>query len=311
VASSQEHGFALKFISGKYQGGEFPLRADKEIVIGRSSELDMVLVEDMVSRRHAKIAIAAGKVTIQDLGSTNGTFVNGEKVKQARLKEGDRILIGTSILKLVQSDAGAGKNLNSRQINERLEEVAAAKPKSGVMSGRIEEVPIPDLLQLFATSKKNGVLGISGEHEGRIHLRQGQVVYAAIEGAETLGPRKAFFRIISWELGRFVLEQAEKNDEFPIELEGPTEALLMEGMRQLDELRRLQKDLPPASASVRLAEPIVPPLRDLSPEQLDVLQSAVNHGKVSAVLDLSPLTDRDAAEALAHLVKHEYLRVAS
>jgi pSer/pThr/pTyr-binding forkhead associated (FHA) protein len=88
-------GFALKFISGKYQGGEFPLKGDKQLIIGRSSELDMVLVEDMVSRKHAKISMSGGKITIEDLGSTNGTFVNGEKVKTARIKEGDRILIGT------------------------------------------------------------------------------------------------------------------------------------------------------------------------------------------------------------------------
>src|SRR5438477_3975914 len=101
--------FALRFISGKYQGGEFPLRMDREIVIGRSSDLDMVLVEDMVSRKHAKIASVAGQVTIQDLGSTNGTFVNGEKIKKVRLKEGDRILIGTSIIKLVAVELGQGQ----------------------------------------------------------------------------------------------------------------------------------------------------------------------------------------------------------
>ena len=44
-----QHGYALRFISGKYQGGEFPLPVNREIVVGRSSELDMVLVEDMVS----------------------------------------------------------------------------------------------------------------------------------------------------------------------------------------------------------------------------------------------------------------------
>ena len=96
--------FALRFISGKYQGGEFPLRMDREIIVGRSSELDMVLVEDMVSRKHAKITAAGDQIVIQDLGSTNGTFVNGEKIKKARLKEGDRILIGTSIIKLVFVD---------------------------------------------------------------------------------------------------------------------------------------------------------------------------------------------------------------
>ena len=70
--------YALKFISGKYQGGEFPVKPGKQIVIGRSSDLDMVLVEDMVSRKHAKITCSDGKILIEDLGSTNGTFVNGE-----------------------------------------------------------------------------------------------------------------------------------------------------------------------------------------------------------------------------------------
>src|SRR6266566_2364104 len=93
--------FALRFISGKYQGGEFPLRMDREIIVGRSSELDMVLVEDMVSRKHAKLTTTGEQIVIQDLGSTNGTFVNGEKIKKVRLKEGDGILIGTSIIKLV------------------------------------------------------------------------------------------------------------------------------------------------------------------------------------------------------------------
>ncbi len=96
--------WALRFISGKYQGGEFPLRPNREIIIGRSSDLDMVLVEDMVSRKHAKITTDDHVVTIQDLGSTNGTFVNGEKVRKADLKDGDRILIGTSIIKIIFVD---------------------------------------------------------------------------------------------------------------------------------------------------------------------------------------------------------------
>src|SRR5262245_23417478 len=98
--------WALRFISGKYQGGEFPLKINREIIIGRSSELDMVVVEDMVSRKHAKITTDDKTVTIADLGSTNGTFVNGEKVRSCELKDGDRVLIGTSIIKLVSMGAG-------------------------------------------------------------------------------------------------------------------------------------------------------------------------------------------------------------
>src|SRR5262245_25946101 len=133
---------------------------EKQIVIGRSSELDMVLVEDMVSRKHAKITVGPGKVLIEDLGSTNGTFVNGEKIRQARLKEGDRILIGTSILKLVQREAGAAHELSDAEMRERLEEAAQAQAsktnKPSSMTGKIEDIPLPDLLQLFHTSKKTG-----------------------------------------------------------------------------------------------------------------------------------------------------------
>ena len=85
--------FALRFISGKYQGGEFPLRMNREIIIGRSSDLDMVLVEDMVSRRHAKISSTEAEVYIQDMGSTNGTFVNGERITRKAIAEGDVAII--------------------------------------------------------------------------------------------------------------------------------------------------------------------------------------------------------------------------
>src|SRR5688500_9121776 len=101
---------------------------EREIVIGRSSDLDMVLVEDMVSRKHAKISTIGGQIVIQDLGSTNGTFVNGEKIKKVRLKEGDRILIGTSIIKLVSVD-GTGASMSAPSEAEARERLEVAQRK--------------------------------------------------------------------------------------------------------------------------------------------------------------------------------------
>ena len=91
---SGRSGYVLKFISGKYQGGEFPLEMNQELLIGRSSDLDMVLVEDMVSRHHATISCFDNEIWVEDVGSTNGTFVNGARIDMVILREGDRAQVG-------------------------------------------------------------------------------------------------------------------------------------------------------------------------------------------------------------------------
>ena len=93
-----DRAYALRFISGKYQGGEYPLSDAGELLIGRSSEQDMVLIEDMVSRKHAKLTLAADQIVIADLGSTNGTFVNGQPVRRVTLADGTQVTLGRTTL---------------------------------------------------------------------------------------------------------------------------------------------------------------------------------------------------------------------
>lgn len=298
--------YALRFISGKYQGGEFPLPGEGEIVIGRSSELDMVLVEDMVSRRHSKITVTPEQIFIQDLGSTNGTFVNGEKIKRARLSEGDRILIGTSIIKLVATE----EPTDVGHARERLKDVAAARSTSQVrtMTGSISEVPLPDLLQLFSASKKSGVLVVRTDNDvGKIYLDKGMVVFAAVNDNFDVSPQKSFIRVMTWEHGTFDMDAPEERD-FPDKLEMGTEALLMDAMRQIDEVRRLGADMPDMASQLSLAMPLIPPLRDLGPDELDVLQLAFNYGHVETVLNKSLASDLKTSEILVKLLKAGYLK---
>jgi hypothetical protein len=305
--------FALRFISGKYQGGEFPLRMEREIVIGRSSDLDMVLVEDMVSRKHAKIATAANQIVIQDLGSTNGTFVNGEKVKKVRLKEGDRILIGTSIIKLVAVSADSGQP-SEAEARARLESNAQRRSaQSGQtqrpMSGTIEEIPLPDLLQLLSTSRKSGVLSIRAEHGvGKIYLRKGQLYYAAIDDNFAIKPQKAIYRLLTWTRGTFELEPPDERQVME-EISESTEALLMEGVRQLDEANRIAGDLPPIQSRLAVPTPLAGKLRDLSPQELDVFQLVLDHGSLQAVLDNYPGSDLEAYTHLSALLGREFVVV--
>jgi diguanylate cyclase (GGDEF)-like protein len=95
----------LIVIAGGSVGQMYPVRQD-EMVIGRARSCSIRLDDDGISRRHAKIISLGSQVHIEDLGSTNGTFVNGEKLASRRpLTDGDKITIGsTSILKFTYSD---------------------------------------------------------------------------------------------------------------------------------------------------------------------------------------------------------------
>jgi len=312
IAESRRPRLALRFISGKYQGGEFPLLERQEIVIGRSSDLDMVLVEEMVSRRHARILLEEGVINIEDLGSTNGTFVNGEKIQKGVLKEGDRILIGTSILKVVPATEAAGR--------EGLEAVAAraARYRTGRppeeaprMSGNLEEIPLPDLLQLFGSSRKSGVLVIRNDgRTGRIFLNEGLIRYSVIDSQEDLGPLKSVYRLLEWPRGFFELEPPDPR-EFEQPLDLSAQEVLMEGFRQLDELNQLKERLPGMETRLVLALPLNPPLRSLEPDELDMVQAALNSPNLEAFFERSKLTDLETAKRLETLIRRGYLVPAS
>ncbi len=300
---------ALRFISGKYQGGEFPLVPGKEIRIGRSNDLDMVLAEDMVSRRHARIAFQGEDIYIEDLSSTNGTFVNGEKIKRSRLREGDRVLIGTSILKVVVSESV--RRTTEEQARRDMEIVAADRRTSQVrsMSGSIEEIPLPDLLQLLGTSKKSGVLVIRTENDiGRIYMRKGMVYFASINDSEVIHPFKSVFRMLTWTSGLFDLDPPDER-EFDNAMEMPVHAVLMEGMRQMDELNQIKDKLPHLTSRLHLDIPLTPPLRDLQPNELDVVQLVHNFGYFEQVLNRSPASDLETAQIVLKLIDGGYLRV--
>ena len=69
-----------------------------QLVVGRGAEADVQLTDTGVSRRHAELRVADGAVEVHDLGSTNGTFVNGRRVQTASLRDGDRVTVGTTDL---------------------------------------------------------------------------------------------------------------------------------------------------------------------------------------------------------------------
>ncbi len=222
------------------------------------------------------------------------------------MKEGDRVLIGTSILKLIAGDAPR----EGLDVNRELENVAQARRTSQqrTMSGSIEEVPLPDLLQLFGTSKKSGVLVIRTDDDiGRIYLKKGSIAFAIINDLEDVQPLKSIYRMLAWQKGLFDLDPPEDR-EFPNELHVSVQEVLMDGMRQLDEFNRIRDELPELTAHMSVPSPLIPPLRALTDEELDVLQLAHNYAVFETVLNKSLASDLETAEIVIKLLKGSYLR---
>ena len=102
--------FQLIMRSGPTPGAAFALEGD-QMTIGRDSTNEIVINDAEVSRRHARLTFQGGKYVLEDLGSTNGTFVNGQRLAGPRvLKPGEVVSFGEQIVlvfEAVNLDPGA------------------------------------------------------------------------------------------------------------------------------------------------------------------------------------------------------------
>jgi hypothetical protein len=91
------------FNSGPEPGAEGNTQRTYELsapltILGRGTDCDLRLVDPGVSRHHAELRVEDGEVVLVDLGSTNGTFVNGQPVRRVSLTDGTRVTLGRTTL---------------------------------------------------------------------------------------------------------------------------------------------------------------------------------------------------------------------
>ena len=94
-ASAKAGRAVLVLCDGEFAGAEYALTAE-ETLIGRNPTTDITLLDENISREHAIVAWDAesGSYAIEDLQSTNGTPVNGKRVRSVMLADGDEIQVG-------------------------------------------------------------------------------------------------------------------------------------------------------------------------------------------------------------------------
>lgn len=127
----------LRGVSGPYFGKVVPIQG--RITIGRGSECDLVLDEPEMSRAHATIEVTASEIYLRDLGSANGTFVNGVQVKDAALYTGDQLAFDRNRF-LIEAPG-----MPIRRFEPRTEEVPAADGRGANITQTMRAIRSDDL----------------------------------------------------------------------------------------------------------------------------------------------------------------------
>ncbi len=84
----------LLVFSGKLKGKNFALPPQGKVVLGRSKDASITIPDINLSRAHCSVSATPQGYMLEDLGSTNGTYLNGKRIRQELLREGDRIVMG-------------------------------------------------------------------------------------------------------------------------------------------------------------------------------------------------------------------------
>jgi pSer/pThr/pTyr-binding forkhead associated (FHA) protein len=299
----------LKFLTGKYKGEEFPLGPDREnYVVGRSSDSDLVLADDAVSRKHARFFAERQRMWVRDLGSRNGVVVNGTPVRRHCLRAGDRIAIGGSLMSVVvakPSQVSAAPRAGEKK--RRTPVTVDFSNRS--MTGSIEEIPLVDVLQWLSASRKTGTLNVRNLdtiQTGRVYLRDGYAFSATIDkSAATLLPEKALMRMLAWKRGTFALENSTPESAPTLEIRSAIEHILMESARQQDEIQHLAEKtpVPHYGADVTLVQPCPVRWHSLSGDQLDMVQDLAEGKTWSFILDAYPQDDLALTKMIVELKK--------
>ena len=467
----------LHFLEGENEGVEIKLTPPRELYIGRSEESDIFLGEKKISRKHSMITVSEDGISISDLESTNGTFVNSKKISEMELKNGDKIKVGSSVIEVqIQSkgaasaDAPTGskakekstpkippkkepvkekstpkapppkeveeesdelleidqkddpegtayvkelddlggdepsepkakprkksleeedsdlvveyqtsikevKKVKENETSEKLQGIHSKEedelddfgdlsldapeeepedqamgapilvveddeasfdkipdleiieedanadiaieeedlaPKSAKpLMGDLSSMGLSDLLQNLHQNKKTGVLTLSNvSTSGKILISEGALLSA--ESGKSKG-MKAMYRMLTWKNGDFEFQpMSPGSDELQSDQESiqdSVETILMEGFRQYDELRKIQKILPQMEDELALEEQLEVPISKLHPKVLDVVQLIINHKKMKNVLDLSSLSDLETSKIVFYLIKKKVIKI--
>ena len=214
------NGAKLTITQGEGVGREIELR-DTPLIVGRSSESDLRLLNRAVSRLHCRVWRDATGDWLRDLNSTNRTYLNERPVVEARLKDGDNIMVGGTVLQFGEQRSVDGDAQN------QLYDLVTHDGLTGLFNRRHFETLLD---QEIARSRRRGhqfvVASLELDHLGEIRDRQG------VSAGDELLKRCA--RLLQLELREEDIKARLGDGEFAVML---PETPIDEALPLLDRLR--------------------------------------------------------------------------
>ena len=261
----------------------FDLLETFRVAIGRHDSNDLSFDSRNVSNYHAEILCEADALILHDLGSTNGSYVNEERVKQRKLQHGDRIRIGNNeiTVKLTSEDA------------KQSEPSTPSVPTHGSFRRAGSDYPgstIGEILLNLCGLKKSVRLTLSRTQSNPIvvYVHDGRIVFAE---AGVAHGEKALYRVFEWHSGEYKTEPFPADDSVPLAMTVPVETLVEEGEQQAKELDELMSKLPPPEAALRLREGCKMRICDFTPSELEVFQAVIRDRTLGGAIEGCVMTD--------------------
>jgi hypothetical protein len=214
-----------------------PVPRDGEVVLGRGQECGLVLAHSAVSRRHAALRVRGGQLTLVDLGSSNGTYLEGRRiVEPSPVKIGDSIEVGPFKLSVTPAvSAPATSPERALDLSDTSDFVPVPEAE---LSGRIGKVGLAEVLQVIELYEKTGTLHVEArDAAGRVVVVGGRPITASY-GAVV--DHEAVRELLRLQAGSFRFV-ADVDERVKTTMSGTLSRVILEAARTDDERRRARE----------------------------------------------------------------------
>lgn len=294
-------GKQMLLLTTEQQVHAFDLMASMRVALGRHDANDLQLVSRTVSNFHAELILDEGRLLLRDLESTNGTFVNDNPVHEMELKPGDRIRLGNYVLTVHLEQRNGNKegffrfrrHPDSFDIGVRGNIISLrAGTQEAVQTLRAvdpHDLSLPDLLKVLTTGPRSITLVLTkGSEQGHIYVRKDKIVHAKYGIARG---EKALYRFFGWQKAEYEIQEFPASSAVPRTIALPADTLIVEGMKQIDELAKLITQLPPLEVPLLLKEDCSLPVSAHSSAEIQIYQDIIRHETIAKVLEETTMTD--------------------